>query len=315
MISRPLDLLSGRLKLRHLVLVTAIAEQGSVLRAAEHLHLAQPAVTRGLREVEHLLGVELFVRGPRGVTPTLFGEAFIEHARAVQAELRRAGERIAGLADGDAGTVTVGTLLTATNVLLPRSIAALKADRPGITVIVREGTFDSLVPRLIDGDLDVILGRLNPIEDHPGLRQLPLYEEPVLLVAREGHPAGEAETLADLMAYPWILPLEQTSLRQELEQVFRRNDLPLPRDRTECTSILTIRSLLLETDMIAALPALFVRTDSRLLELRVPLPSVRRQVGVTLPGARALTPAGKAMLSHLQQQAQHLDATAGGAPA
>jgi DNA-binding transcriptional LysR family regulator len=118
-ISRPLDLLSGRLKLRHLVLVTAIAEQGSVLRAAEHLHLAQPAVTRGLREVEHLLGVELFVRGPRGVTPTLFGEAFIEHARAVQAELRRAGERIAGLADGDAGTVTVGTLLTATNVPAP----------------------------------------------------------------------------------------------------------------------------------------------------------------------------------------------------
>ncbi|MGW0450231.1 LysR family transcriptional regulator, partial [Streptosporangium sandarakinum] len=98
MISRPLDLLSGRLKLRHLVLVTTIAEQGSVLRAAERLHLAQPAVTRGLREVEHILGVELFTRGPRGVTPTLFGEAFIDHARAVQAELRRAGDRIAGLA-------------------------------------------------------------------------------------------------------------------------------------------------------------------------------------------------------------------------
>ncbi|MER6579102.1 LysR substrate-binding domain-containing protein [Nonomuraea sp. NPDC001023] len=307
MISRPLDLLSGRLKLRHLVLVTTIAEQGGVLRAAEHLHLAQPAVTRGLREVEQILGVELFTRGSRGVTPTLFGEAFIDHARAVQAELRRAGERIAGLADGTAGTVTVGTLLAATNVLLPRSIAALKAERPGITVIVKEGTFDSLVPQLTGGDLDLILGRLNPIEDRPDLRQIPLYNEPVLLVARAGHPAAHARELAGLLDYPWILPLEQTSLRRELEQVFHRNGLPLPPDRTECTSILTIRSLLLGTDMIAALPALFVRTDPQLLELPVPLPSVRRSVGATLPGARALTPAGKVMLAHLQQQARHLD--------
>ncbi|MGV9776532.1 LysR substrate-binding domain-containing protein [Streptosporangium sp. NPDC003464] len=306
MISRPLDLLSGRLKLKHLVLVTAIAEQGSILRAAERLHLAQPAVTRGLREVERILGVELFSRGPRGVTPTVFGEAFIDHARAVQAELRRAGDRIAGLADGEAGTVTVGTLLTATNVLLPRSIASLKAERPGVTVIVREGTFDSLVPRLVDGETDLILGRLNPIEDRPGLRQIPLYNEPVLLVARAGHPAEQARTLPELLGYPWILPLEQTSLRQELEQVFHRQGLALPGNRVECTSILTIRSLLLETDMIAALPALFVSTDSRLVELPVPLASVRRSVGVTLPEARALPPAGRAMLSHLQQQAERL---------
>lgn len=308
MSSLPLNLLSGRLKLRHLVLVTSIAEQGSVLRAAEHLHLAQPAVTRGLRELEDILGVELFVRGPRGVTPTLFGEAFIEHARAVQAELRRAGERIAGLVDGAAGVVTIGTLLAATNVLLPRSIAALKADRPGITVVVREGTFDSLVPQLVGGDIDLILGRLNPIDDRSGLRQVPLYNEPVLLVARSGHPAGRARGLSDLLDYPWILPLEQTSLRQELEQVFHHEGLSLPRDRTECTSILTIRALLVETDMIAALPALFVRNDDRIVELPVPLPSVRRSVGVTLPGARALTPSGKAMLSYLQRQADRLHA-------
>ncbi len=288
------------------MLVTTIAEQGGVLRAAEHLHLAQPAVTRGLREVEEILGVELFQRGPRGVTPTLFGEAFIDHARAVQAELRRAGARIAGLAGGETGTVTVGTLLAATNVLLPRSIAALKAERPGITVIVKEGTFDSLVPRLIDGDTDLILGRLNPIEDRPGLHQIPLYNEPTLLVARAGHPAERASTLTELLHYPWILPLEQTSLKTELKQVFHRQGLPLPENRVECTSILTVRSLLLATDMIAALPALLVRTDDRLAELPVPLASVRRSVGVTLPEARTLTPAAETMLGHLRHQAETL---------
>ncbi|MFI9551594.1 LysR substrate-binding domain-containing protein [Nonomuraea endophytica] len=305
--TRALDLLGGRLKLRHLVLVTAIADHGSVLRAAEHLRLAQPAATRGLREVEQILGVELFTRGPRGVTPTVFGTAFVDHARAVQAELRRAGDRITGLANGETGTVTVGTLLAATNVLLPRSIAALKAERPGITVIVREGTFDSLVPRLIDGDTDLVLGRLNPIDDRHGLRQIPLYDEPILLVARSGHPASTASTLAGLLGYPWILPLEQTSLRQELEQVFKTQDLPLPEDRVECTSILTIRSLLLQTDMVAALPALLVRSDPQLVCLPVPLASVKRSVGVTLPGSRALTPAAKVMLDHLRNQSTTLE--------
>ncbi|MGK5550370.1 LysR substrate-binding domain-containing protein [Actinomadura kijaniata] len=302
---RAIDLLNGRLKLRHLVLVVAIADQGSVLRAAEHLHLAQPAVTRSLREVEHILGVELFTRGPRGVTPTLFGEAFVEHARAVLAELRRAGERITGLADAEVGTVTIGTLLAGSNVLLPRAIAALKQDRPGITVIVQEATFDAQVPRLLDGEIDLILGRLNPIDDMRGLRQITLYSEPVRLVARKGHPArGRAGLeLADLLAYPWVLPLEQTALRRELEQVFRAAGLRLPTDLVECTSILTVRTLVQDTDMIAALPELVARTDEQIAPLPVPLDPVRRQVGVTLPDQRPLTPSAQLMLDHLREQA------------
>ena len=307
---RPLDLLNGRLKLRHLVLVVAIADQGSVLRAAEHLHLAQPAVTRSLREVEGVLGVELFTRGPRGVTPTLFGHAFVEHARAVLAELRRAGERIAGLADGEVGTVTIGTLLAGSNVLLPRAIAALKRDRPGIRVIVQEATFDAQVPRLLDGEIDLILGRLNPIDDLRGLRQITLYGEPVRLVARRDHPARSRPglRLADLLGYPWVLPLEQTALRTELEQVFRAEGLALPGDLVECTSVLTVRTLVRDTDMIAALPELVARTDAGIAPLPVPLETVRRQVGVTLPAHRAPTPSARIMLDHLRREAAELTA-------
>ncbi|MEU5993732.1 LysR substrate-binding domain-containing protein [Spirillospora sp. NPDC047418] len=307
---RAIDLLNGRLKLRHLVLVVAIADHGSVLRAAEHLHLAQPAVTRSLREVENLLGVDLFTRGPRGVTPTLFGDAFIEHARAVLAELRRAGERITGLADGEVGTVTIGTLLAGSNVLLPRAIAALKKDRPGITVIVQEATFDAQVPRLLDGEIDLILGRLNPIDDLRGLRQITLYGEPVLLVARRNHPARTLPDLglADLLAYPWVLPLEQTALRTELEQVFRASGLTLPDNLVECTSVLTVRTLVRDTDMIAALPELVARTDADIAPLPIPLETVRRQVGVTLPAHRAPTPSARLMLDHLQHEAAALTA-------
>ncbi|MEV6527617.1 LysR substrate-binding domain-containing protein [Longispora sp. NPDC051575] len=302
------DLLGGKLKLRHLVLVTAIADHGSVLRAAEHLRLAQPAATRALRELEDLLGVDLFTRGPRGMRLTVFGEAFLEHARAVLTELRRAGERIVGLADTEVGTVTIGTLLAGSNVLLPRAIASLKRDRPGVTVVVRESTFDTLVPALLAGEVDLIVGRLNPVHTRPELRQVTLYSEPVRLVVRAGHPAvGRPDlTLADLMDYPWILPLTQTALRQELEQVLARHGLELPADRVECTSILTMRALLVETDMIAALPGLVVSTDERLVALPVELESVRRAVGVTLLSERLLTPSAGLMLEHLRGRAEEL---------
>lgn len=306
---RAIDLLNGRLKLRHLVLVVAIADHGSVLRAAEHLHLAQPAVTRSLREVETVLGVDLFTRGPRGVTPTMFGDVFIEHARAALAELRRAGERITGLADGAVGTVTIGTLLAGSNVLLPRAIAALKRDRPGITVIVQEATFDAQVPRLLDGEIDLILGRLNPIDGLRGLRQITLYGEPVRLVARSGHPARTLPDLglADLLVYPWVLPLERTALRTELEQLFRAEGLALPGNLVECTSVLTVRTLVRDTDMVAALPELVVRTDAGIAPLPVPLATVRRQVGVTLPAHRAPTPSARLMLDHLHREAAGLN--------
>ncbi|NDU74671.1 LysR family transcriptional regulator [Actinomadura sp. DSM 109109] len=305
-----IDLLNGRLKLRHLVLVVAVADQGSVLRAAEHLRLAQPAVTRSVREVEGVLGVELFTRGPRGMTPTMFGDAFVEHARAVLAELRRAGERISGLADGEVGTVTIGTLLAGSSVLLPRAIAALKRDRPGVTVIVQEATFDAQVPRLLDGEIDLILGRLNPVGDVRGLRQITLYGEPVRLVARGGHPARSVPDLglADLLAYPWVLPLEQTALRSELEQVFRAKGLEPPGNLVECTSVLTVRTLVRDTDMIAALPELVVRADADIAPLPVPLETVRRQVGVTLPAHRAPTPSARLMLDHLRRAAAEITA-------
>jgi DNA-binding transcriptional LysR family regulator len=303
-----LDLLNGRLKLRHLVLVTAIADQGSVLRAAEQLRLAQPAVTRSLREVEQILGVELFERGPRGCTPSMFGVAFLEHARTVLAELRLAGERIAGLADGQVGTVTVGTLLAGSNVLLPRAIMALKADRPRVTVVIREATFDVHVPGLLAGEIDLIVGRLNPIGGLTGLRQVSLYTDPIRLVVRPGHPAlaRPGLRLADLMDYPWVLPLERTVLHTELAELFAEAGLGLPADVVECTFSLTVRTLLRETDAIAALPELVATTDDSLAMLPVSLEPVRRHVGVTLPAARPLTPSARLMLDHLQSQADWL---------
>ncbi|MFD0884781.1 LysR substrate-binding domain-containing protein [Streptosporangium algeriense] len=312
-----IDLLNGRLKLRHLVVVAAVADQGSVVRAADRLRLTQPAVTRCLRELEHILGVQLFVRRPRGMTPTPSGEAFLEHARAALAELRRAGERVSGLARGALGTVRVGTLLAGSSVLLPQAIADLKRTHPGVTVAVYEATFDTHAPRLLSGELDLIVGRLNPITRIGGLRQIKLCNEPMRLVVRREHPALALydPALADLLAYPWILPLRQTALRHEVEQTFADEGLEPPTDLVECTSILIVRALLRQTDMIAVLPEPIAAADRDLASLAVPLERIRRPVGVTLPQGRPLAPLAALLLDRLKGRAAAIEgATAPAGP-
>ncbi|MGW0662345.1 LysR substrate-binding domain-containing protein [Streptodolium elevatio] len=310
-----IDLLDGRLKFRHLGLVVAVAEHGSVVRAAEALHLTQPAATRTLRELEDLVGARLFDRGPRGMTATVYGTAMVEHARLVLAEVRRAGEHLAGLREGQTGTVTVGTLLAGTSVLLPRAVAALKRERPRVTVVVREATYDVLYQQLLAGEVDVVVGRLSPPPEPGRVRQHALYHEPIRLMARRSHPlhlAGREVELAETLAHPWILPLEQTTLRGELEALFDRSGLPLPADRVECTSILTVRALLLATDMIAALPELVVTGDDQLAPLSVPLESVRRTVGTTLVAGRTMTPAVREFVRHLEVEGEELGAALAG---
>ena len=300
-------LLDGRLKIRHLLLVTSIADAGSVVRAAEAMHITQPVVTRGLRDVEEILGVNLFDRLPRGVRPTVYGELFIDHARVILAQLRSADEQVFLMRTGGLGTVTVGSHLAGSNLRLPRASAALKAEHPRLVVSVREATPDTLQQSLLAGELDLIVGRLTP-GTSDRLRRHKLYDEPIRLVARHGHPAHDITdpTLADLVDYPWVVPVAQTALRAELERAFTEQGLAIPDNRVECTSMLTMHQLLVSTDVIAALPILIATQDDELKLLSTGLGSIRRSVGVTVPTDRLPSPGTRLLLHHLGEEGKVL---------
>lgn len=301
-------LLDGRLKFRHLILADALTEQGSVVGAAAYLHVTQPVVTRGLHDLEDILGVTLYERGPRGIKPTVFGSAFTQHARTVLAQLADAGRQLAELATADQGTVLVGTHLAGSNLLLPRAIARLKTAHPKVVVVVHEATPEALLNDLDAGRIDCIVGRLTAFLDRPGTIQKALYDETVHLVTGIRHrTAGEAEVrLADLIDYPWIIPGVETGLRAELVKLLARHELPLPANRIECTSILTIRQLLAETDSIGILPRLIALDDPRIAILPVPLDPISHTVGVTVPAGRLASSTTTALLHELQAVAAEI---------
>ena len=94
-----------------------------MVRAAEHLHITQPVISRSLQELEEILGVTLFERRPRGLTPTVFGDAFTSTPATSSPSSAWPAATWSELAEGRRGTVTVGTHLFGSNVLLPEAMA------------------------------------------------------------------------------------------------------------------------------------------------------------------------------------------------
>lgn len=162
--------------LRHLRYFVAVGDTLNVGRAAAALHIAQPPLSRAIRDLEEDLGTVLFRRHPRGVSLTGAGAALLPEARRLLREaeaLRRNARRYAA---AEAGTLAIGFVSTAAYNVLPRLVPAFRARRPGVRLVLREGTSDALVPALLSGDLDVgfVIGATVP----PGLVYVPLHREP-----------------------------------------------------------------------------------------------------------------------------------------
>ncbi|MFP4902897.1 LysR family transcriptional regulator, partial [Paraburkholderia sp. BR14261] len=177
-----------RLKTRQLLLVVALAEEGNIHRAAAALNMTQPAASKLLRELEDMLGAVLFERMPRGMRPTLYGDALIRHARAVLGSLDQAQEELSALKAGRLGHVAVGAITSPGVRVLPAAVAAVKRTHANLRVSVEIDASNVLLEHLAQDKLDVVLGRLSAEHDKLQLRYEPLAGEPVCAVVRPGHP-------------------------------------------------------------------------------------------------------------------------------
>jgi DNA-binding transcriptional LysR family regulator len=297
--------ITRKFRLRHVELVAALYDSRSILKAARALSLSQPTLTKALRDIETTLGVELFTRTNRGLEPTPYGEIFARHAKIVLAQLRHAAEEIENLRAGYSGKVTVGTLLAASSSILPDAITLLKKERPGVAISVVVGTYDILVPSLLVGDLDMVLGRMPEQGRSRALVYEDFYREPICLVVRRGHPLLRKRRLGlrELVNEAWLLPLPETTLRRQIERAFLDANAPLPRNVIESVSILTNRALLRKSDCIGVMPyhvALDDVEQQLLAILPVKLKSIESPVGAIMRAPGNLPPAASALLECLR---------------
>jgi DNA-binding transcriptional LysR family regulator len=300
--------LRSNLKLKHLQLVVALDEFRHLGRAAEFLSLTQPAVSKSLVEIERLFGLDLFVRSTRGTEPTAYGEKVARFARSVLADYDRTREDIAMVASGGAGRIRVGAMVVATPTLLVPAVEQLKRESPHTAVSVEEGDLSRLLPRLRVGELDFIVGRLEPGYSAPDLETEALYSEPMAVVVAPGHALAEAAApgWAELAAEPWVVPPAWASSRIKLNQIFYRHGLQPPADIVESASFLVTLNFVRQrgcVGFVARGVAEHLRAEGLAVVLPLAVPIELPPVGIIQLRSGLRTPAGERLLAALRSRA------------
>ncbi|MFC9225287.1 LysR substrate-binding domain-containing protein [Streptomyces hygroscopicus] len=195
------------MELRQVRSFLALAEECHFGRAAARLHIAQPALSQQIKQLERELGTTLFHRSTRQVELTEAGRHLTGYARALMAEAERARAHMAELATGRAGRVSVGFIGTATYDVLPHVARTVRARLPNIALDLRG---ELLTPDLVDGlrtgayDLAVFRSGITGTE---GLHLTPLRSERLVAVLPAGHPlaSGRHVALGDLAGEPFVI--------------------------------------------------------------------------------------------------------------
>lgn len=298
--------LRSNLKLRHLQLLVALDEFRHLGRASEFLSVTQPAVSKTLAEIERMFGLELFVRSTRGTEPTAYGHTVVRFARSVLADYGRTRDEIAAVASGAAGRVSVGAMVVATPVLLTRAVEMLKSRSAQTTVSIEEGDLTRLLPRLRVGELDLIVGRLEPGYAAPDLETEALYDEPMSIVCRPDHPLAQKArpSWSDLADLAWVVPPPWASSRVKLDQMFYKHGLNPPADLIESASFMVTLMFMRQRPAIGFV----ARTVARHLEseglakvLKLQIPFELPPVGMITMRGRMRTPAANQLMDCLRR--------------
>jgi DNA-binding transcriptional LysR family regulator len=300
-----------RLKTRQLLLVVALADEGGIHRAAAALNMTQPAASKLLRELEETIGAILFERLPRGMRPTLYGEALIRHARAALGSLDQAHEELAALKAGHLGQVAVGAITSPGLRLVPPAVAAVKGTHANIRVSVEIDTSNVLLERLAQDKLDIVVGRLSAEHDKLHLRYEPLTGEPVSAVVRPGHPLLDrtSVSLADVERAAWVVPPAGSVLRHRFELMFQRASLAPPANVVETAALLFITRVLEQSDMIAVLAedvARYYAAHGIVTVLPIEMDCRMDDFGIITRTGRLYSPAASVMVDAIRAAARHV---------
>jgi DNA-binding transcriptional LysR family regulator len=283
--------------LRQLTCFERVADLGSMSRAAEALHLVQPAISQQIAVLEREVGLRLFHRGPRGVRLTEAGEALLPYARRILGEVERAGQVLGGLRELRGGRVAIGLTPSAVVSLLPELLERYRRQHPLVQIQVLEDMTDRLVEYLHDGRLDLALVSL-PIEDD-GLTVRSLFDERLAVVVGPDHRlAGTSVVdLAELADEPWILPYRRHGVRALVEAACAEAGFQL-RVAVELSGLGPIKQLVQRGLGLSVLPPAVVANEVRLGQLHaigIARPEIVRAVGLARRRNEHPTPASAAM--------------------
>jgi DNA-binding transcriptional LysR family regulator len=237
----------------------SVAERRSVSAAAEVLYVTQPALTTRIKNLERELGVQLFVRTPRGMRLTAEGRAFRPHAQRALQELAEGRELLRERREGRVGELLVGAAPAISTYVLPLVLRRFQASFPNVHLIVRTGHSEEVLEQVLREQVQVGLVRELP---HPAVLSTPLYEDEIVLVVHPAHRFADAEAIVvrELAAERLIL-FDRTSSYFVLTSAFFREAGIVPRGVMELDNVDATKKMVEHGLGIAFLPYTAVRGE------------------------------------------------------
>ena len=219
--------MDSRIKFRHLQVLIEVARHKSVGKAAEALHVTQPAVTRTMRELEDILETALVEKDGRGIRLSHAGEIFLRHAGESIASVRRGFDSISLAMRQEGPPVRIGALPTVSATVMPDVAADFLALKSGSRLTVVTGENRWLLEELRVGGLDVVVGRMAAPEMMAGLTFEPLYNEEVVFVVAADHPLAARRnfSLSELANFPVLMPTRGSVIRPYVDRLLLTNGI------------------------------------------------------------------------------------------
>jgi DNA-binding transcriptional LysR family regulator len=297
------------LSVQRLRVLREVIGQGSFSEAASALNYTQSAVSQAIATLEAEAGVPLLERDRRGVRPTMAGKRLNDHAGRILTQLDVAEAELGAIAGVAGGELRMASFPTAGATLMPLAIASFRSSYPEVTLSLVEGEPEELAPRLRDGEFD--LGLIFEFEGTgelgPGLRSVPLFQDPMQLALPKGHRLARKERigLEDLADEAWVQTSEASACARHVVRICRAAGFE-PRVSFESDDYLTVQGLVAAGVGVALIPQLALsQTVSYDIAVRELDPSgpVRHVVAGTR-GAAVSLPAAAAMLEILRDTAR-----------
>jgi len=311
------DRVAHRLKLRDLRLLQAVAQWRSMAKAAAHLNLTQPAVSKAISDLEHMLGVQLLDRSRQGIEPTAHGQALIKRGIAIFDELRQGVSEIEYLSDPTSGEVRVAASISMAAGILPVIVGRLSQRFPRISILAREVPIASLqfherpYRELRERAVDLVLGQIIGPPAAEDLKIETLFGDPLVvatgtqnrLVGRRG------VALRDLVDERWCLPPSDSLAGSRCVEAFHANGMDIPKRNVTTMSVHLQIGLLATQQYFTMWPGSLMRFSASRLSMKgLPIKlAVRRNiVGIVTLKDRTLSPAAQLFIQTARQVAKPL---------
>jgi DNA-binding transcriptional LysR family regulator len=266
------DRISRRIKLRDLHILMAIADTGSMAKAAAKLRISHPAVSKTISDIEVTLGVRLLDRGSWGAELTAYGEVLLRCGVNIFDEMQQGLRSLEHLSDPNSGEVRLGCTEIVIHSLAPTIVRRFSQKFPGVQLDVKlTNPGEYQIQELRERKIDLLITRATGQLVEDDFNSEVLFDEPfVFVVGAQSESARKRRIgLKDIIKSKWVLPPYDSAPGALIVDVFRANDFQPPKPAVKTVSIQLTASLVASGEFVGILPTSVAALSAHQTALKV----------------------------------------------